>query len=99
MTVRISERNEQIKHKLIYDGMYAGEIKWTKLKSVLKCPQCDAPLPEKGEGNRRLVIRDILISNINFWKCEKCNYSVNPMIMRAENRLGVEGPAVAEKTN
>lgn len=99
VTVPISELNEQIKHKLIYDGMYAGEIKWTKLKSVLKCPQCDAPLPEKGEGNRRLVIRDILISNINFWKCEKCNYSVNPLIMLAENMLCFEGDAVAEKTN
>lgn len=95
--VPITALSEQIKHKLMYEGMYGGEITWNKLKS-LKCPQCNAPLPEKGEGNRRLVIRDILLSNINFWQCEKCNYSLNPLIMLAENMLNFEGETIAKKT-
>jgi len=77
----ITNLNTQIKNMLQYDGIYGGDIPWTRLKKIT-CPHCNREF-EKSEN--RLIIRDILISKINSWVCD-CDHRINnPLIAVCRN--------------
>lgn len=77
--------NGQIMNMLKYDSIYKGSIYWGHLKE-LTCPNCHTVQQEKSEN--RLVIRDILLSNITSWICEEdnCDNKINnPLIAVARH--------------
>ena len=69
--------NDQIKNMLKYDSIYGGSINWGRLK-MLTCPICHKVLPER-DNDKRYFIRDIFLSNWNFWICEEdyCMKKIN----------------------
>lgn len=88
--VPITTLNEQIKHKLQYDGMYAESVNHKKLRESMECPKCLYQIPERvtTDGTDRLLVRDIILSIIHEnYKCGECGYTINPLILIAKNAM------------
>lgn len=84
----ITALNDQIRHKLQYDGIYAGAINHKKLRETMSCPNCSHPIPERDSMTKRIIIRDIILSKIREnQSCKKCKYTINPLILMAKNAM------------